>query len=124
MTGGARALKERITLLVRRPKPALWALVLSLLIAAAAVSCAFSGAEESAPAVTAAQKRSDYAAELEPLGFYVNAPGEDGIQAADTWAAAYAARIAEGLSPDSPFRCRGAEAVVCVPVAESLLSPR
>ncbi len=124
MTGGARALKERITLLVRRPKTALWALVLSLLIAAAAVGCTFSGAEKPAPAVTGAMKRSDYAAELDPLGFTITAPGENIMQAAGIWAKAYAARIAEGLSPDSPFRCREAESVACAPVAESLLSPK
>jgi beta-lactamase regulating signal transducer with metallopeptidase domain len=124
MTGGARALRERIVFLARKPKPALLALVISLLIAAAAAGCAFVGAKAPSPLVTEAVNRSDYAAELDPLGFAVTDYSMDSIQAADAWARAYAARIAEGLSPDSPFRCRGAEAVVCVPVAESLLSPR
>ncbi len=124
MTGGARALRNRLLFLVKKPKTALWALALALLIAAAAAGCAFTAAEETVPAGEEALTRSDYAGELDPVGSAVSVPGGDSDQAAAAWAEAYAARIAEGLSPGSPFRCREAEAVSSAPVAESLLSPK
>ncbi len=124
MTGGARALRNRLLFLVKKPKTALWALVLSLLIAAAAAGCAFAGAKDSDPVFSEAPKRSDYAAELDPVGSSVSVPGGDSDQAAAAWAEAYAARIGEGLSPGSPYRCRDAESVACAAVAESLLSPK
>ena len=48
MTGGARGLKERITMLVKKPKTAVSVLLLVVLIAAVAVGCTFTGAADTA----------------------------------------------------------------------------
>ena len=46
MTGGGKGIQERIVLLARRPKTAARSLALVVLVAAAAVGCTFTGAEE------------------------------------------------------------------------------
>lgn len=46
MSGGKRSLKERITLIARKPKMAAYTLVAVILIGAVAVGCTFTGAEK------------------------------------------------------------------------------
>lgn len=46
MTGSARGLRERITLIAKKPKMAVYTLLIVVLIAAVAVGCTFTGGEE------------------------------------------------------------------------------
>lgn len=46
MTGSGRSIKERIALIVKKPKMAIYTLVAVLLVAAIAVGCTFTGAKE------------------------------------------------------------------------------
>ncbi len=48
MTGSAKNIKERITMIVKKPKMAIYTLVAVLLITAIAISCTFTGAEKDA----------------------------------------------------------------------------
>lgn len=48
MTGSPKSIKERITLIAKKPKMAIYTLVAVLLIAAAAVCCTFTGVKENA----------------------------------------------------------------------------
>ena len=50
MTGSKRSIRERITLIARKPKMAVYTLVAVLLIAAVAAGCTFTGAKQDTPA--------------------------------------------------------------------------
>ena len=47
MTGSGRSIKERIALIVKKPKTALYTMITVVIIAAVAVGCTFTGAEKS-----------------------------------------------------------------------------
>ena len=49
MTGSKRTLRERITLIARRPKMALYTLIAALLVVTVAAGCTFTGQKEPAP---------------------------------------------------------------------------
>lgn len=55
MTTGKRGLKERIVLIAKKPKMAVYALVTVLLVSVIAVGCTFTGAKEENPDVTQTQ---------------------------------------------------------------------
>ena len=84
MTGSGNGIKERIVLLAKRPKTALYTLTAVILIAAIAVGCTFTGAEKEdgvtvtlAEGIEAPQAVSDYAREYveEQLSFYTEKEG-------------------------------------------------
>lgn len=82
MTGSGKGIKERIFLLVKRPRTTICTFLLVILIAAAAVGCTFTGAQEQwdTPSVTLAeevevpQAVADYALEYvgAKLDYYTN----------------------------------------------------
>ena len=47
MTGSGKSIKERIALIVKKPKMALYTMITVVIIAAVAVGCTFTGAEKS-----------------------------------------------------------------------------
>ena len=85
MTGSGNGIKERIVLLAKRPKTALYTLLALVLIAAAAVGCTFTGAREKngeipitlAEGIEVPQAVFDYAQEYvkEQLAFYTEKEG-------------------------------------------------
>lgn len=81
MTGGARSIRSRITLIVRKPKMTTLTLVSALLIAALAVGCTFGGAKEDVPSLSPYFGATYSMAEAPPVGLTVlsYAPTKDSI---------------------------------------------
>lgn len=115
MTGSGGGIKERILLLAKRPKTAVYTLAAVALIAAVAVGCTFTGAQMSGE-----ETDLEPAEEVTLTGLAVEASGSEeeiGRQWAETFVAQY-----RSLSPQNPLYSTDSAVLECTPYARSLLS--
>lgn len=66
MTGSTNSIKERIAMIAKKPKTAIYTLIAVILIAVVAAGCTFTGAKETAPDIISETDETDKADKPEP----------------------------------------------------------